>query len=381
MERSDRLLRWGRYAIPVVLAVAAVTEYSIEQVQATRWVTIPFALAWTLPLLAARRFPFAAPVAVFCVFATESFVEGRAIEHPISPFLTVIFSFWSMGAYNEQARAVAGGIVGLLTIGVIVTNDPGGSFSDFFFVALFSSVGWIAGAAYGTRARNVKELRERAARLERERAGEAERAVAEERARIARELHDVIAHSVSVMVVQTAGVRRLLLSDQERERQALETVEQTGRQALAEMRRLLGVLRRDGDRPALAPQPGLGTIEQLLEQVRGAGLPVELEVEGEVVQLPPGIDLTAFRIVQEALTNTLRHAGPAHAQVLVRYAFDELELRVSNDGKQDGSAEGAGYGLVGMRERVNLYGGKFEAGPLDGGGFSVSARLPLEVNR
>ena len=381
MERSDRVLRWGRFAVPIVLAIATLAEYSVEHVGASRFSTIPFALAGTLPLLAARRFPFGAPIAVFCVFAAESFVAERAIVHPVTPFLTVIAAFWTVGAYSEQGRAVAGALIGLLTIGIVVANDPAGTFSDFFFVALFGLIGWIAGAAYGLRLRSVKELRERAARLEREQAAEAERAVAQERARIARELHDVVAHSVSVMTVQSAGVRRLLLPGQQREREALETVERTGREALAELRRLLGVLRRDDEPAELAPQPGLGTIDVLLEQVRTAGLPVELEVQGRSVPLPPGIDLAAYRIVQEALTNTLNHAGPAHARVLVRYAPGQLELRVSNDGARNGGGDGGGYGLAGMRERVSLYGGTCEAGPLAGGGFSVSARLPLEVAR
>src|ERR671935_97171 len=172
-------------------------------------------------------------------------------------------------------------------------------------------------ATVGARARHAAELEEHVARSEARREAEARAAVAEERARIARELHDVVAHSVSVMTVQAAGVRRLLRPDQEREREALLIVEQTGREALAEMRKLVGVLRRPEEAPALAPQPSLEHLDRLVEQAREAGLPVELRVEGEAVELPPGVDLTAYRLVQEGLTNALKHARATRAEVLV----------------------------------------------------------------
>ncbi len=187
--------------------------------------------------------------------------------------------------------------------------------------------------------------------------------MAEERARIARELHDVVGHSVSVMTVQAAGVRRLLEPEQEREREALEIVEQTGREALAEMRRLVGVLRRPEEAPALAPQPSLEHLDRLVAQAREAGLPVELRVEGDPVQLAAGLDLTAYRFVQEGLTNALKHARASHAEVLVRYDDGHVELTVSDDGSGDGGGESGGHGLVGMRERMSVYGGELEAGP------------------
>jgi signal transduction histidine kinase len=201
--------------------------------------------------------------------------------------------------------------------------------------------------------------------------------VAEERQRIARELHDVIAHSVSVMTVQTGAVRRLLRPEQEKERQALETVEATGREALTEMRRLVGLLRDQGAMPEFAPQPGLGTVGDLLDTVRSAGLPVELAVDGTPRELPPGIDLAAYRVVQEALTNALKYGGTAHAWVSLRWHDDELELEVANDGKGDGRGSGGGHGLAGMQERVSLYGGTLDSGPRDGGGYVVRARLPV----
>jgi len=179
------------------------------------------------------------------------------------------------------------------------------------------------------------------------------------------------------MTVQTGAVRRLLREDQTKERDALETVEATGRQALTEMRRLVGLLREQGAMPEFSPQPGMDTIDSLLDGVRAAGLPVELEVAGSPQELPPGVDLAAYRVVQEALTNALKYAGPAHAWVAVSWGDDELELTISNDGRSDGDGTSGGQGLDGMRERVSLYGGQIDSGPREGGGYVVSARLPI----
>jgi signal transduction histidine kinase len=205
----------------------------------------------------------------------------------------------------------------------------------------------------------------------------AQRAVAQERQRIARELHDVVAHSVSVMTVQAGAVRRLLRPEQERERQALQAVEATGREALTEMRRLVGLLREQGTMPEFAPQPSMRTVDVLVGTVREAGLPVDLEVEGEPQELPPGIDLSAYRVIQEALTNALKYAGPAHAWVTIRWHPGELELEIANDGRSEPGGDGEGHGLAGLRERVALVGGEVTSGPRLGGGFVVTARLPL----
>ena len=218
---------------------------------------------------------------------------------------------------------------------------------------------------------------ERAQQPELDPVAAADRAVAEERRRIARELHDVVAHSVSVMTVQAGAVRRLLRPDQERERQALEVIEATGREALTEMRRLVGLLREQGAMPEFAPQPSMRTVDVLVGTVREAGLPVEIEIEGEPRELPPGVDLSAYRIIQEALTNALRYAGPAHAWVTVRWKDRELELEIANDGRSEPGREGVGHGLAGLRERVALVGGSIESGPRSGGGYVVRAHLPL----
>jgi signal transduction histidine kinase len=202
-------------------------------------------------------------------------------------------------------------------------------------------------------------------------------AIVDERTQIARELHDVVAHSISVMVLQARGGRRVLDTEPADAHDAFAAIESTGQQALDEMRRLLGMLRTRDEALPFAPQPSLKHLGSLVEQVQAAGLPVHVIVEGEPRDLPPGVDLSAFRIVQEALTNTLTHAGPARARVVLRYLADDLELEVSDDGTGTGVGSSSGYGLVGMRERVGVYGGELEAGRQDGGGYAIRVRLPL----
>jgi signal transduction histidine kinase len=203
--------------------------------------------------------------------------------------------------------------------------------------------------------------------------------VAEERTRIAREMHDVVAHAMSVMVVQAGAARTVMNKDTDEATAALERIEDTGRMALAEMRRLLGLQGSDEETPPLTPQPGLEGLDVLLERMRASGLPVEAVVEGTPRDLPPGVDLTAYRMVQEGLTNALKHAGEAHARVLLRYGAEALEVEVADDGRgppPDGVRPGA-HGLIGMRERVALFGGSLETGTRPGGGFLVRARIPL----
>jgi signal transduction histidine kinase len=267
--------------------------------------------------------------------------------------------------------------IGVGAAAIVVHNDPDQGWGDFFFISLLFTIVWLAGNALGAKLTQYRQAEERAARLEREREDRARAAVAEERARIARELHDVVGHSVSVMTVQASGVRRLLLPEQEREREALLIVEQTGREALAEMRRLVDVLRRPEEAPALAPQPSLQHLDKLVDQVRESGLNVELKVEGDVAKLPASVDLAAYRLVQEGLTNTLKHAQAHRAEVLVRYGNGEVEVVVADDGNGTGGGAGGGHGLVGLRERIAVAGGELDAGPRTGGGFQVRARLPM----
>ncbi|MFF5448845.1 sensor histidine kinase [Streptomyces sp. NPDC012888] len=260
-------------------------------------------------------------------------------------------------------------------------------FAIVMLMVMFA-LAWVLGDSVRTRRAYYAQLVERNQRLEKERAAQAQVAVAAERARIARELHDVVAHNVSVMVVQADGAAYVLDSSPELAKEALQTISGTGRQALAEMRRLLGVLRTGEPQESedYVPQPDVEQIEVLVEQVRAAGLAVDFQVEGTPRQLPTGVELTAYRIVQEALTNTRKHGGPdASASVRLVYFDDGLGLLVEDDGRgaahelyEDGGADGAGHGLIGMRERVGMVGGTLDAGPRPGGGFRISALLPLK---
>ncbi|MFJ8742523.1 histidine kinase [Embleya sp. NPDC127516] len=248
----------------------------------------------------------------------------------------------------------------------------------FGFLVVLLAIAWVLGDSMRTRRAFYAELEERATRLEFERDQQAQIAAAAERARIARELHDVVAHNVSVMVVQADGAAYAIDSSPDRAREALGTIAATGREALAEMRRLLGVLRSQAETDAYVPQPGVDQLGELVEQVRTTGLNVELRVEGVPVELPQSVALTAYRIVQEALTNTRKHAGPdATATVGVGYGEDGLEMEISDDGRGAAApGDGMGHGLVGMRERVAMLGGRLRTGPSVGGGWSVSAMLP-----
>ena len=335
-------------------------------------------MALTLVLLLRRRYPFGAPAAMLIAAAAVSFVDGSFIPFTFAGFLAALTSCFLLGMLEDRRQALIGLGLSLAALAIIVVNDPAPVGADAVIIPLIFVMVWLFGSGLGRKLEEAREAEERASRIERQRAEEARAAVAEERARIARELHDVVGHAVSVMTVQAAGVRRLLKPDQEREREALEIVEQTGREALAEMRRLVGVLRRPEEAPALAPQPSLRHLDRLVRQAGEAGLPVEVHIEGPARELPSGVVLTAYRLVQEALTNAVKHANATRAEVIVRYGADAVELLVVDDGAgvTDGKAESGGHGLVGMRERVAVYGGELEAGPRPEGGYALHARLP-----
>jgi signal transduction histidine kinase len=251
---------------------------------------------------------------------------------------------------------------------------------DAIYQAMFFVTAWAAGVLSRARRASVRAAESRADQAEAELDRQAARAAERERARIARELHDVVAHSLSVIVVQAGSARTVLDRDREHAVEALGAIEGTGRQTLAEMRRILGVLRKDSrGKAALAPQPTLEHLQLLLEQFQAAGLPVATVVDGTVRSLPPSIEVTAYRVVQEALTNTLKHAGPAHAEVRLGYGRQALEIEVRDNGRGAAAANGhPGYGLVGMRERIGLFDGELETGPLPDEGFRVYARIPFE---
>jgi signal transduction histidine kinase len=326
-----------------------------------------------VPLLFRGRFPLGAPVAVFVVLAAEAVVVGDVVTYAQMTGFTILAAFAAAGAHTDVRFAGVGALVGYASVAVILVDDRPRLASTLSVIGV-SAVTWGIARVFVERSRRAEHLEERAAGLERAH----REAVAGERATIARELHDVIAHSVSVMTVQAAAARLLFDDDPPRARESLVSVEETGRQALGEMRRLLGILRGDEHETQLAPQPGIADLDALVEQVRAAGLPVDVVVEGEPKRLPPGVDLAAYRVVQEALTNVLKHAGAARAQVAIRYGAAVLELAVTNDGHVRRNGRG-GHGLVGMRERVALYGGEFEAGPRPPGGYAVRATLPLDT--
>jgi signal transduction histidine kinase len=296
----------------------------------------------------------------------------------------VLICLYSVAAHCDRRRSIIGAVY--TTIGTLVVFftarwgvNPGNIVSN---VVIFGTA-WILGDNLRNRRAYLASLEDRAARLEREQVEQAHHAVADERARIARELHDVVAHNVSVMVVQAGAARRMTERDPARARDALTSVEAIGRQALDEMRRLLGVLRTEDEATEeRSPQPSVSQLDSLVAHVREAGLPVEVVVEGEPRPLMSGVDMSAYRIVQEALTNSLKHAGPAHARVMLRWGEHDLRLEVVDDGRGLAAdapvSNGGGHGLVGMRERVALFGGELQAGPRKGGGYVVSARLPLD---
>jgi signal transduction histidine kinase len=291
---------------------------------------------------------------------------------PFASLLTAAVAFYSLGAHADERPAAIGVVVGLISFWATVFISAQVDFGSFFFSTTLAVAPWLVG-------RVVRARRLRLVAAEREQEQRARIAVADERARIARELHDIVAHSVGVIVVQAVGARRVFDRDPERAREALDSIERTARTALADMRRSLGVLRRDDDERALAPQPGVDDLNGLIEQARAGGLTVELAVEGERVPLPQAIDLSAYRIVQEALTNVIKHAEAARARVTVRYLDHELEVEVADDGAGPpvGAADGSGLGIIGMRERVEAQGGRLHTGAGRDGGFLVRASLPL----
>lgn len=328
------------------------------------------------------------PVLVLCVVGTFAILLSSQHYAEPSGGIGVLIAIYTVAAHcTNRKRSFS--VLGTTLIGMFISLQflptdlpPNLLISN---TVIFVTA-WVLGDNLQTRRRYVNELELKAERLERDRAEGAHKAVAEERSRIARELHDVVAHNVSVMVVQAGGARRTLDRDPERARAVIESIETTGRQALTEMRRLLGVLRTDDEATdALAPQPGVSRLDDLVQHVRSAGLPVQLSVQGNPVPLAAGVELSAYRIVQEALTNALKHAGPASAQVLVRYGVEDLQVTIRDNGRgsaaalarSDASAEPAGHGLDGMRERVSLFGGVLHAGPRRGGGYEVVATLPL----
>jgi signal transduction histidine kinase len=368
------LRRYGFDAAIVLVAGASALDVALSH---HGRFAVPAAALIVLPLLGRHRYPFVAPAALWVVAASLSIVDGGLVTRTQGLFVAGLAAAFLLGHLRDTEKGRVGLAIVLVCSGVIVYNDPDRSSGELVFTPLIFGIGWLVGFALRERTAQAAAAEARAEQAERERETAARIAVAEERARIARELHDIVAHAVSVMVLQVGAVRHNLPAELAEDREALKDVEGAGRAALAEMRRLLGAMRREGDELDLTPQPGLGSLAPLLEEIRRAGLPVELRLDGEPFPLPEAIDLSAYRIVQEGLTNALRHAKATHAEVVVRYHPHEIQIDIEDDGRGTGAGDGRGQGLVGVRERVKLYGGEMSAGTIDGRGFVLSTRLPV----
>ena len=374
---------YGDRALAIALSTVFLVEvlwlssYVLESATTgERGLVVVAGLTLTLSLAWRRRAPLPVlglaivSVALADVFADESAAVGAA----------VLVAVYSVGAHTRGVGAWIGVFGVSALVGLVLRSDANAvtQLGDVLFLTAIFGGPWVAGRAMRYHRERERMLEQLTLDLEREREERARAAVVEERIRIARELHDVVSHSISVIAIQAQAVRRRLGSDHSQEADDLRVVETTARQAMLEMRRLFGVLRAHGDSPSLAPQPGMDQLERLVEKTRSTGLPVDLCIEGDPYPLAPGVDLAAYRIVQESLTNALRHAGGTRAHITVRYEDARVELEIADDGAGVGSGGGdEGHGLAGMRERVLLYGGTIEAAPRPEGGFRVRATLPV----
>jgi signal transduction histidine kinase len=348
-------------------------ERNVESPDGPLVIAVVLTLVATLPVALRRR--YAVPVLAVTLpaaIAMDVFYNSFQFAGPL-------VAIYSVAAHVGRPTSFLAGIATALALVLTTVDEDTVGVAEVAATYAIFTAGWLLGDNLRTRRAYLRELEERAARLEREREEDARRAAADEQARIARELHDIIAHNVSVMTVQAAAAGDAFETHPGRVRQALGSIESTGREALTELRRLLGSVRPDDAVSSFAPQPGLAKLDALVEHVRAAGLTIELTVEGSPYELPPGVDLSAYRIVQEALTNTLKHARASKADVLVRFGSGLLEVAIVDDGR-GAPVDGAdpGHGIIGMRERAALVGGELEVGPSPDGGFAVRARIPLE---
>jgi signal transduction histidine kinase len=367
VDRRDALIAAPRTA-------GALAEVDADPGAVPLPIAVGVALAMTLPLALRRRAPLVVLIVVIGGFVGYIPAGGRSSDH-IFGILAIILAVFSAGYYLRGASAIAGAAVAVVGVATGVTLEDS-RLGNYVFAGIVVGGPWVAGRILQTRKITVERLEAHAERLERQVAERAAAAVAEERARIARELHDVVAHGVSIIVVQAAAAQQLLGTSPERAHVALETIRRSGRESLADMRRIVSVLRTDVD-VDLAPLPNLERVDVLVDEMRRHGIAVTLRFEGERRSLPAGVGLAAYRVVQEALTNVLTHAGSGAAYVAIAYRPDEIEIRVEDEGRGAGAAGGEGHGLIGMQERVTLYGGRFEAGPRVEGGFAVHATLPI----
>jgi signal transduction histidine kinase len=378
---SARVRRGADTGLAMGLALLALVDLALSS-DAASWggrgpLQVCLALGCTLPLAWRVRYPIATVVAIT---AAGGLLVAVAAPHqaPFEVFIGSVLASYSIGAHTSGRRRWLG--VGLMFgVGLpfmVAAAGNGMATGNALAPIAWLTGAWAVGAIIRGRRLRTAELELLTAELAQQRDLQAQAAVAVERGRIARELHDVVAHNVSMMVVQAGAADRVLEGDQPDVRRALAAIAGTGRETVDEMRLLLGVVRSDAGE-GLSPQPGLGDLDQLVSNVRSAGLHVDLRVEGERSPLSPGVDLSAYRIVQEALTNVLKHAESATVEVTVRYANDAVQVEVCDDGRPREPTAGGGNGLIGMRERVAMLGGEFRAGARRDGGFAVFARLPI----
>jgi signal transduction histidine kinase len=372
IDRQDSLLVAGLFAMGAVEALVLAE-------QAPLWWQLPLAVVWTAPLLWRRRWPV---VVLALVIVMGPALELVNDEGGVMSFvLSAVVAAYSVGRLLDPPSTWWGPA---LTVGFgwIVFAVTRGALSDFVFVALLYGGAWAVGHAIRRRDVQVGELTREKEELRRTHQQRELMAVEHERARIARELHDIVSHGISVITIQAQALRHRVEPTNDEAAEVLRGIETTARQAMGDMRRLLGVLRSDGEPPALAPQPGLADFPALVSETRAAGVDVDMVIQGAATPLPPGIDLVAYRVVQEALTNVRKHAGVASAVVVLRYQPEALDIEVADEGRPrlqplGEPVTGGGHGLAGMRERVALYGGTVAAGPAPDGGFRVQVLLPL----
>ncbi|MCE1174823.1 MAG: sensor histidine kinase [Propionibacteriales bacterium] len=379
----------GRFGwMPVfvtVLAVGCLVEVAVRPELAVLGLPTPVAaaalVALVLPLLAWRRFPFAAPVAVWVAADVLSFVAGGLVAASFGAYLTGVVAAFLLGNLRDPRRGRIGLAIVVVSAILVVLGDPRLAVGTLAFLPAFFALAWFVGLTVRSRVAQAEASEQRAVLAELARESEARTAVAEERARIARELHDVVAHSMSVMVLLVGAVRQRMPAEREEDRNALQEVERLGRQALGETRRLVGALARDDEAVQRVPQPSLDDLAPLVEQLRLVGLEVELRVDEVPAALAPALGLSIYRIIQEGLTNVVKHAHATRAEVRVGYRAGEVVVEIRDNGVGETTSDGSGRGLLGIAERVKIYDGQLRTGASPEGGYELTARIPVSAGR
>jgi signal transduction histidine kinase len=377
------------WTVPVVVAGIGLGDIALhadtDEFPGSPAAHVAFLIAGVIVLGLRRRFPLAAPAAAIAIATGWGTMWTSEEQGGFEAFLFLVFAAYAIGAGNRgrRLRLASGALVALFGLSQLVFWITGGFAGDLVPVIVWMAAAWGVGVAIRSRGEQARRARQLAAQLEKTQEHRTAEAVEQERSRIARELHDVVAHGLSVIVVQAAAERRALThgtTDPDATAAVLESVERAGREALVDLRRLLGLLRNVDEPPSLSPQPSLAELDVLLAPVREAGIDVTVRIEGAADPLPAGVDLTAYRIVQESLTNVLKHAHAGRVEIVIRHRAGRVEIDVTDDGGALGrepAAPGGGNGLLGMRERVSIFGGTVTTGPRAEGGWAVQARLPV----